>query len=383
MAWYLVFWAGLLLVVYVYAGYPLLVWLAARLRGRPIAVAEVTPPVTLVIPAYNQERCIARKIENALQLDYPSQCLQILVVSDGSDDATASVARKYQCQSVEVLAFAQHRGKEELLNRALPLARGEMVAVSDAGALLSRDALRHLLRPFADAQVGGVTGARYCLPQAGSVASRGEGIYWRYESWIKGAESRLHSCLGGHGQLYAIRKSLFPRLGNSGDDFFVPMKVIADSGRRIVYAPAAQARIPAAASLRGELERKVRAHVALLRNIPLLWRLMVPGRSPVWWQYLSHHVLRMLVPPALLIMLLSAVALALQDPGYVNLLLAQLVFYSLAGLGAVLAGRGKTSPALYPLFYFTFAQLALLLAWIRWPTRRYRHGWQPTERSVV
>jgi biofilm PGA synthesis N-glycosyltransferase PgaC len=375
-------WSGLLLAAYVYAGYPLLAWLAARLRGKGARSAEITPPVTLIIPAYNEERWMADKIGNALQLDYPREYLQVIVASDGSRDGTVQIAGACASQGVEVLAYAERRGKEELLNRVLPLARGEIVAVSDASALLESGALRCLVRHFADPQVGGVTGARCCVAQAGNAASRGEGMYWRYESWIKRSESRLHSCLGAHGQLYAIRKSVFPRLRRTGDDFFVPMKVIADTGMRIIYEPGAVARIPAAAGLASELERKVRAHVSLLRNLPLLPGLLLPGRSPVWWQYISHHVLRMLVPPALLAALLSAAVLARRDLACFALLAAQIIFYVAAAIGGVLAWCGKNPRAFYPPFYFTFAQLALLLAWFRWPTRRYQRGWQRTERSA-
>lgn len=377
-------WASLILIVYVYLGYPLLIFAWSRTKHEHATDSELPdaarPSVTLIIPAYNEERWIRRKIENALALDDPPDRMQILVASDGSTDETVKIAREFERFGVEVAAFPTRLGKQEMLNRLVPTAAGEIIVATDTHAMLEPEALRKLLRHFPDPGVGGATGRRICIVQKQSVPSMGEGLYWRYESWIKESESRLHSCLGAHGQLYAIRKSVFPHVEKVGEDFFIPMKVIADTGLRIVYEPLAVAAIPAAATLRVEFERKARAHVSFLLTIPMLKKLFLPWGSPVWWQYLSHRVLRMAVPPALLILLVSSAVLAPQGSFYLSAFLLQVIFYALAAIGGVLAGHGLRPKVLYVPFYFTFVNAALALALVRWPARKYDYAWQRTER---
>ena len=218
------------------------------------------------------------------------------------------------------------------------------------------------------------------MSQAKNLASVGEGLYWRYESLIKESESRVHSCLGAHGQLYAIRKTVFPHVEKVGEDFFIPMKVIADTGLRILYEPSAVAAIPAAATLGIEFERKARAHMSFMLTVPMLKKLLLPWKTKIWWQYVSHHVLRMAVPPALLILLLCSALLAWSSEFYRLIFLLQSVFYALAAIGAALAPRGYRPKVFYLPFYFTFVNAALGLAWLRLPSRNYAHAWQRTER---
>jgi poly-beta-1,6-N-acetyl-D-glucosamine synthase len=379
-------WLSASVVAYAYIGYPAAIFLFSRLRREhvPPASKGLPPgelaPVSVIIPAHNEERWIERKIENTLALDYPKEQMEIVVASDGSDDRTVAIAREFAGCGVHVAAFPTRLGKQEMLNRLAPQATGEIIVATDTHAMLEPDALRNLVRHFADPAVGGATGRRICVVQAKSAASIGEGLYWRYESWIKESESRLHSCLGAHGQLYAIRKSVFPHVEKVGEDFFIPMKVIADTGLRIIYEPSAVATIPAAANLSIEFERKARAHVSFLLTLPMLKKLLVPWKSPVWWQYVSHHVLRMAVPPALLLLLVSSAVLALQGGFYLAAFLLQAIFYALAAVGGVLIRRGYRPKLFYVPFYFTFVNAALGLALLRWPARKYDYAWQRTER---
>jgi biofilm PGA synthesis N-glycosyltransferase PgaC len=338
------------------------------------------PSVTLIVPACNEERWIARKIENSLALDYPRERLEIIIASDGSDDRTVEIAQGCEASGLSVVAFPSRVGKQEMLNRLVPRARGEIIAMTDANALLAPDALRQLVQPFADSRVGCAIGRRVCIVQERSVASVAESLYWRYESWIKRAESHAHSCLAATGQLYAVRRALFPHVERLGEDFYIPMKVLASTGRRIAYAPEAVAAIPAAASLAIEFERKTRAHVAFLISLPLLKELLLPWRTSVWWQFISHHVLRMLVPLAMLVAIVCSAAVAPARGAYFFVLIAQLIFYGLAFIGWRFAERGKRPKLFYFPFYFVFVQLALAQAWLRWPRRKYDYFWQRTER---
>jgi cellulose synthase/poly-beta-1,6-N-acetylglucosamine synthase-like glycosyltransferase len=379
----LLFWISAALVIYVYFGYPVLVDLLSRLRkvGREsFPVPPELPHVTVIIPAHNEEHWIARKVENTLDLDYPKGEMEVVVASDGSGDATAAIAGEFADRGVRVVAFPSRLGKQEMLNQLVPKATGEIIVATDANALLQPDALRKLLRRFSNPEVAGATGRRVCIIQKQSAPSVGEGLYWRYESWIKESESRLHSCLGAHGQLYAIRKSVFPHVEKVGEDFFIPTKVIASTGQRVVYEPEAVAAIPAAANLRIAFERKTRAHVSFLLTLPMIRELLVPWRSPVWWQLISHHLLRMVAVPALLLALACSAMLAPANRLYLTVFLAEAVFILLAAGGAVLATYGRQPKLLYVPFYFIFTNAALGLAWLRWTARKYDFAWQRTER---
>jgi poly-beta-1,6-N-acetyl-D-glucosamine synthase len=384
------FWMALFLIVYTYAGYPAILALGPRAKhrdelsigGDAAAPHACIPRVTLIVPACNEERWIARKIENALALDYPSARLEVVVASDGSTDATVEIARAYESRGVAVVAFPSRAGKQEMLNRLVPQARGEIIALTDANALLAPDALVQLVSPFTDPCVGCAIGRRVCIVQERSVQSVAESLYWRYESWIKRAEARWHSCLAATGQLYAVRRELFPRVARVGEDFYIPMKVLAATGRRVAYVPEAVASIPAAATLGVEFERKTRAHLAFLIALPLLRELLLPWRSPVWWRFISHHVLRMLVPPAMLAAVACSAVLARESRLYSYFLLAQLVFCVAALAGWRLAARGRRPKMFYWPFYFVFVQLALAQAWLRWPRRKYDYAWQRTERLL-
>lgn len=384
MALRALFWLSALLVVYTYAGYPLLLALLParkqKFQSPPAGFPPPLPFVTLVIPACNEEGWIARKIENSLALDYPAERLEILVASDGSTDATASIARGYEPRGVRVHEFPARLGKQEMLNRLVPGARGEILAMTDANALLEPGSLRALAAPFADPATGCAIGRRVCIIQERSLPSLAESVYWRYESWVKREESRRHSCLAATGQLYAVRKSVFPHVERVGEDFYIPMKVLASGAGRVAYVPEAVAAIPAAASLAIELERKTRAHVAFLLSLPLLKELVVPGRSPVWWQFLSHHALRMLVPPAMGAAFFSSLALAFSGLFYSTAAAAQILFYLFALAGGGLARSGRRPKLFYFPFYFVFVQWALAQAWWRWPRRKYEFAWQRTER---
>lgn len=380
----IVFWCLVLLIFHVYLLYPVGIYLRAALcpaNHRMSWVDEPVPFLTVLIPAHNEERWIARKVENALALDYPRERMQILVASDGSTDRTVEIVRRYSGQGVELAHHPQRSGKTATLNRVVPAARGEIILLTDANALLSPDAARQLVRHFRDPGVGCVSGERVCL-HSGSPASEGEGLYWRYEAWIKTSESRLGSCLGGTGQVMAVRKSLFPHIPAIGDDFYVPMKILLATGSRALFEPKARAEIPAAATLKLELERKIRSHVSLLRDMPHLAAGLNPLSSRVWWGFLSHHVLRLFVPFALMAAFTLNLFLWGLGRFYQSVFLAQCLAYLAAGMGLILARRQIRLRPFYVPFYFLLANFAVLLAWVRWLRGRHQYAWQRTDRVL-
>lgn len=380
----LLFWLSTGLVVYVYFGYPALVALLSKRRNRPddsaLAAPEL-PAVTAIIPAYNEERWIARKIENTLRLDYPAELLQILVASDGSTDDTVVIASRYVEQGVRINHQSRRSGKSATLNRALADARGDVVLVTDCTAALPPDALRLLVRHFQDPSVGCVTGPRVCLP-TGSSASEGEGLYFRYESWIKSSESKLGFCIGANGQILAVQRELFPHIPDVNDDFYVPTKILISTGKQLRIEPGAKAFIPAAASLGREYKRKIRTHVGLLRNVGYLAEGLNPLKSRAWWSFLSHHILRLAVPCALATALISSTYLWRTAALYRFITDAQGIFYFAAGLGYICARRGLRLRVVYIPFYFVFANLAVLVALFEWVRGGHQPAWQRTERMT-
>ena len=380
----ILFWVSVLLVLHVYVGYPLSADLVSRLRRAARdscpGLPEL-PSVTVIIPAHDEERWIARKIENTLALDYPTDRLQILVASDGCTDKTVEIAGRYAARGVEVNHHAERSGKTATLNRAVPEARAEIILITDCDALLPPEALQLLIRHFQDPNVGCVTGQKVCLPTESS-ASEGEGLYWRYEAWIKRSESRLNSCLGGNGQILAARRCLVTQIPETSDDFYIPMRILISTGKRVVFEPRAKAAIPAAATLAQELERKIRTHRSSLRNLYYLREGLKPWKSAIWWQFWSHHALRLFVPYALLMALLFSAFLWEAAALYRVTAIGQCVFYVAAAAGCVLTRWGLRPRIFYIPFYFVLANLGVLLAWVRWARAKQPYVWQRTERML-
>ena len=379
----ILFWLSVALIGYVYIGYPLLISLWSRFFAPRKQYLDYLPRLTLIIPARNEEQWIRHKLENTLELDYPRELIQIIVASDGSTDQTVAVASGFEHRGIIVAEFIERQGKQEMLNILAARSTAEILVMTDTHVLLERESVRNLVRHFADNQVGCVTGQRLCILQPGVPQGAGEGIYWRYESWIKKNESRVHSCLGAHGQLYAVRRSVFPHVERVGEDFYIPMKIIAATGMRVIFEPTAIAHTPAAADLRIEFERKTRAHVSFLLTLPILPELLMPWRNPVWWQYVSHHLLRMTVPIALAGTFISSLLLAARGNVYWWAAGAQLVFYLLSVVGFILALRDIRINLFYIPFYFSLANASLARALLRWPRKKYDYAWNRTERVPV
>lgn len=377
-------WMSLALIVYVYGLYPLLIAMIATSKPRrpaPEILEDAWPRIAVLIPAFNEERWLARKIENTLALDYPADKLRVIVASDGSTDRSVEIAREYSARGVERIEFPSRVGKSEVLNRLIPQLDEEIVLLTDANALLDPAAARRLVRHFADASTGAVAGRRICAVQRSSAPSVGEGLYWRYESWIKSSESRVHSATCADGQIYAVRRAAVARVTKGGEDFLIPMTMVS-RGLRFVFEPEAIAAVPAAAGLAAEFRRKVRSHVSFLLNAWMLRRLLIPWRNPGWWQLFSHHILRMAVPPAMAVAFIASELLAKSGSFYAGLFVGQAAFYLFAAVGFPLAYLGRRSKLFYIPFYFVFAQTALGVAWWRWACGQREFVWQRTERLL-
>jgi cellulose synthase/poly-beta-1,6-N-acetylglucosamine synthase-like glycosyltransferase len=318
------FWASLGALAWTHAGYPLAAAAGARLRGRRVAADDgYEPTVSVVVTAHNEEAVIERRLENLLELDYPAEKLQLVVASDASDDGTDELVERFGPRVR--LVRAPRGGKVAAQNHAVPKTGGAIVAFSDANATWAPDALRKLVRSFADPEVAYVCGRLRLERPDGS---NREGAYWRYELWLRASESRLHSVTGGNGSIYAVRREDYvdvdPRFGH---DLAFPYLMV-QRGRRAVYEPEALAFEKPTPSNEAEYRRKVRMFEhcwlitlrgSLLRRLP-----------PVYWlEVFSHRLLR--YGSGLLHLALLAASIALVREGW-------LYDAALAGQLALLAG---------------------------------------------
>jgi glycosyltransferase involved in cell wall biosynthesis len=329
-----VFWVAAAVPVYVYIGYPLVLVLLRLVVRRPVRKAPLQPTVSVLVPAYNEERVIADKIRNLLALDYPADRLELAIAVDGSSDATAEIVR-LAADGHRVRAFIHetNRGKLQVLNDTVPQLRGEILAFSDAASMLERDAIRTLVANFADPAVGAVSGV-YRVRKTDAVVLGGqEDFYWKYETFLKEQEAALGSILGAHGSLYAIRRSLypFPAPGIINDDYVIPLRIL-QRGFRVAYEPGAVA-VEEAREM-GGFSRRVRIMAGNVEQLRELTPLLRPFRAMPLFFFLSHKVGRLLVPPALVALLVSN-ALLLDVPVYRFFAWLQVAFYGLVLLGSV------------------------------------------------
>lgn len=332
------FWAALGLLGYVYAGYPVLVWMLSRVRPRPIRSAPATPTITVVIAAHNEERCIAAKIENCLGLDYPSDRLNVIVVSDGSVDRTPALVA--ECESrlpdrVRLIALSRRQGKASALNIGVAHASGELVLFADARQRLDGNVARAMALNFADPEVGAVSG-ELILTTDGQ--ENGVGLYWWYEKALRQAESRWGSSMGYTGAVAAIRRSLFEPLPEDTllDDLVTPLRLISKH-YRVVFEPAARAFDTVSAEPGHEFARKVRTLAGVLQTCLNVRGLVGGLPARVWWQLFSHKLLRLLVPYVLVVVLVTNALVP--GPVYRAVLLGQVLFYVLGLAGLIFHRR--------------------------------------------
>jgi cellulose synthase/poly-beta-1,6-N-acetylglucosamine synthase-like glycosyltransferase len=376
--------ASLGVVGFVYVGYPVVIWAASRVFGREPRRPDVDdrdlPTVSLLVAAYNEEAEIARRIDNALEMDYPADKLEIVVASDGSTDRTNEIVRRYERFGVRLLAFPARRGKATVLNDAIPAVHGEIVMLSDANTFTHADAAHRLAPWFADKNVGVVCGRLVLVDPA--TGRNVDSVYWKYETFLKKCEGRLGALLGSNGGIYAIRKPLFEGIpGNTiVDDFVIPLLARQRSGCRIVYDAEAIAIEETPARLTSEFHRRARIGAGGFQSIGLLAGLLNPAHGWVSFTFACHKILRWLCPFAMITALVANMFLV-GDLFYRYLLVAQIGFY-LASLGA---GRLPTRPRVlrYPRLatMFTMMNAALLVGFFRWLRGDQSAAWKRTART--
>ncbi|HEU5211878.1 MAG TPA: glycosyltransferase family 2 protein [Gaiellaceae bacterium] len=359
-----IFWGSLGAIVWTHAGYPLAAAGLARVRPRPVRKDDITPEVTVIVPAHDEAAVIEQKLENLLALDYPADRFSVLVASDASTDGMDELVSAAAEKEPRIRLLACPRGgKLAAMNRAVPETNAEIVAFTDANAAWEPDALRKLVRNFADPDVGYVCG-QLRLQVAGG--SNREGLYWRYEMWLRRSESAIGSVTGGNGSIYAVRRSDYVT-HRFGHDLGLPDAMVK-RGRRAVYEPEALAFEQPPPELEDEYGRKV-------RMFPWAWQHLVEGRmlsgvTPLYLaELLSHRVLRYGTGVLHVALFVSSLVLARQGGVYAVAFAAQL-----AWLGLAAAGRLRLPVPLAGLaYYYALVTWATLVSLVRY----LRHGVPP------
>jgi cellulose synthase/poly-beta-1,6-N-acetylglucosamine synthase-like glycosyltransferase len=331
----LLFWLSTSLLAYSYAVFPLLVLVRGRLRPRPFRPAEVTPSVTIVIAAHDEGGVIGAKLRNLLAVDYPSDCLEIIVASDASTDRTDEIVAGFAADGVRLLPLPRG-GKAAALEAAVSIASGDVLVFTDANSMFDPGALRALVRPLADRSVGGVAGNQVYVSGDDPSASTGERGHWDLDRRLKRAESAAGNVIAATGAIYAIRRELFrPVPPGVNDDFYESLSVIA-SGARLVFAEDAVAYEPTASSREAEYRRKVRVLMRGLRCALSVPSLFDPRRHGFYaLQLVSHKVFMRTMAIPLVALAASAPALWRRGPVYRLATLGQAVAYATAVIGTV------------------------------------------------
>ena len=375
--------SAIALLVYTYAGYPLLLWLISRWKA-PLTTERATkkpwPSLTVVVSAYNEEAVIGRRIQNLLDQDYPSEQLEILIGSDGSTDATCQIVASYRDAGVQLAAFPTRRGKASVLNDLVRLAGGEFVVFTDAATVFYQDALQQLVTgfwryPSASVMVGE-------LEMRSSRSSRNpDGWYWRYEVFLKEFESKMGAGLGASGTIYAVRRRDYCPLppDTVADDLLEPLLVLLRTKGHVVQHEAARAWQLIPERVADEFHRRVRSGAGIAHVLRHTWRLLLPQWGTVALALWSHKALR-LVAPWMLLVSLAGTAFLLEFPFFRWLFVSQGIFYGAAlcagWLGAVpILGKASVGAR-----YFVILNVALALGSLKFLFGRARPTWNRTKR---
>jgi cellulose synthase/poly-beta-1,6-N-acetylglucosamine synthase-like glycosyltransferase len=364
------FWAATGLIAYTYVGYACLLWLRALWRSRPVKRSGYRSFVSVVMVVRNEEQILDDKLGNLMGLDYPCDQWEIIAVSDGSTDRTEAILRDHATNPrVQAIMNQVSQGKAAGLNDAIALAQGEIIVFTDARQKIESGAVRLLVENFADAEVGCASGELMLGdPNRGLEAVEGTGLYWKIEKKIRELESATGSVIGATGALYAIRRSLAVSVppGTILDDVYIPMN-IARQGGRVVFDERAHAWDIPDLGPRREFDRKVRTLTGNYQLVQLAPWLLTP-ENPILFQFVSHKLLRLCVPFALVVALVTVFFLT--GPVYKMALAGQIIFYALGVLGMVPLKKGPLTRMTDAAFTFVMLNTAALLAFANFVTGR-------------
>ena len=387
----IIIWFFLFIIFYSYLGYGILIYFLIRLKRimvkeKPEDDGIFEPDVTLFVAAYNEKDFVDKKIMNAFSLDYPKEKVKHVWITDGSDDGTPDLLKKYP--GIEVYHQLERAGKIAAMNRGMEFVKTPIVIFSDGNTMLGEESIRRIVKLFRDPRVGCVSGEKRIFSQDSSAAT--EGIYWKYESTLKRWDAELYSVVGAAGELFALRTELFRPVEPDTllDDFIISLR-IAELGYTIQYDPEAYAIENPSASIREELKRKIRITAGGVQSIMRLKELLNPFRFGILsFQYISHRVLRWtLAPLGLPIMLVCSCIVAAVE-GLFNfgniytwLFWGQIVFYLLAFVGWLIEESKINFKLIYIPYYFFIINLAVYLGFIRYVKKLQSVNWERAKRG--
>ncbi len=388
------FWILLFIIVYTYVGYGILLYLIIKIRRvfkigkKPNPNPDYEPEVTLFIAAYNEKDYVDEKMKNSLELDYPKEKLNIIWVTDGSDDGTPDLVRKYPNAIVHHLDA--RNGKIGAMNRGMAFVKTPIVIFSDANTGLGKESIRRIVNLFASPKVGCVSGEKRIINKETDVASgAGEGLYWKYESTLKKWDAELYSVVGAAGELFAIRTELYRHVEHDTllDDFIISLRVAQD-GYTIQYDPDAYAIETASANVKEELKRKIRISAGGIQAIVRLRSLLnIFKYGTLSFQYISHRVLRWTLTPLCLIILIPLLFILAYNEGlfslglYSILFWLQLLFYVAALTGWFLENRETRIKILFVPYYFFIMNLSVVLGFFRYMKKSQSVNWERAKRA--
>lgn len=375
-----VFWVCVAGVLYSYFGYPIMLigirfLRAGQARQRTLA-GQISPNVTMIIPAHNEAQNLDRKVQNSLSLAYEGR-LQVIVISDGSTDDTEDIVRKYEDDKrLTLIVVEERRGKANALNEGLARAEGEIIVFSDASIILAENAIAEIVRSFADPGVGCVSGEDKIL------SGEGEGLYGRYELWLRRLESDVGSIVGVSGCFYAQRADLIKRFGEGAAPDFLSALDCLESGYRVIANPKAVGYMSAVSGSRREFQRKVRTVIRGMTALFSRARLLNPVRYP-WASFslFSHKVMRWLVPVFMLALLVVNVGL-LDEWLYQLSLCVQVLAYASAVVPFVFPRAADRSGLMRASSFFLLANAAILVAWFQYLVGVRQEIWGPSSRAT-
>ncbi|MGE0020623.1 MAG: glycosyltransferase family 2 protein [Draconibacterium sp.] len=390
-----VFWILLALLVYTYLGYALLLFMLVKIKrifasNRKNVTGEVfEPEVCLFVTAYNERDFVKQKVENSFSLDYPKEKIQYLWVTDGSDDGTPELLRAWP--QLEVHHLDERRGKMHAMNRGVKFVKAPIIIFSDTNTVLGNQSIREIVASFSNPEVGCVAGEKRIVEKkSDAAAGAGEGLYWKYESWIKKMDAELNSAVGAVGELFAIRTELFEEVEPDTllDDFLISLR-IAQKGYKIDYTPNAFAEETASLNVKEELKRKIRIAAGGVQTIFRLKGLFNPFKNGVLtWQYLSHKVLRWTFAPISLFLILPVnlllVLQSTQQPMihfYTSFLWFQLLMYVLAIVGWYLENRKLHFKWFFVPYYFVVINYTSIRGMLRYFKGKQSVAWEKSKRA--
>lgn len=385
------FWILVGVVFYTYVGYGILLWLLVKLRGRSVNEnqtqgEEQLPRVAHIIAAFNEEECIAGKIENSLSINYPRDKMRVVIVADGSSDDTVAIASGFP--GIELLYEAARRGKVAAINRAVASTDNvDILIFSDANTLLNPEAFRLIAAHYMDPRVGGVSGEKKVVGK-GQAPGQGEGLYWKYESVLKKLDSDFYSVVGAAGELFSIRRNLFEEVPEEIilDDFYISLN-INRRGLVVRYEPGAYAMEAPSFSMKEERKRKVRISAGAFQSMSLTRDLMdLSSHGKLAFSYLSHRVLRWAVCPFALpiILILNILISVYSSETYFSILLSlQVIFYSFALIGWWEAENNRPGfKIFYVPYYFVFMNISVWAGLRRYLQGSQSSAWEKARRSI-